>query len=63
MPTVTFQLLYCFFVIEQGHRKILHRNVMRRSSVDRVVHPLREALPQAVPYRHVIPDRCSKFRT
>jgi hypothetical protein len=23
VPTVTFQLLYCFFVIEHGHRRIL----------------------------------------
>jgi hypothetical protein len=29
LPTVTFQVLYCFFVIEHGHRKILHFNVTR----------------------------------
>ena len=27
VPTITFQLLYCFFVIEHGRRKILHFNV------------------------------------
>ena len=27
VPMVTFQLLYCFFVIEHGRRKILHFNV------------------------------------
>jgi hypothetical protein len=27
VPTVTFQLLYCFFVIEHGRRRILHFNV------------------------------------
>ena len=27
VPTVTFKLLYCFFVIEHGRRKILHLNV------------------------------------
>jgi len=26
VPTVTFQLLYCFFVIEHGRRRILHFN-------------------------------------
>jgi hypothetical protein len=29
VPTVTFQLLYCFFVIAHGRRKILHFNVTR----------------------------------
>jgi hypothetical protein len=27
VPTVTFQLLYCFFVIERGRRRILRFNV------------------------------------
>jgi hypothetical protein len=27
VPTVTFRMLYCFFVIEHGRRKILHLNV------------------------------------
>ncbi len=26
VPTVTFKLLYCFFAIEYGRRKILHIN-------------------------------------
>lgn len=29
VPTVTFRLLYCFFVIEHGRRRILHFNVTR----------------------------------
>jgi hypothetical protein len=33
VPTLTFQSLYCFFVIAHGRRKILHFNVTR--------HPLR----------------------
>jgi len=27
VPTLSFQLLYCFFVIEHGRRRILHFNV------------------------------------
>ncbi len=27
VPTITFKLLYCFFVIEHGRRRILHFNV------------------------------------
>jgi putative transposase len=29
VPMTTFRLLYCFFVIEHGRRKILHFNVTR----------------------------------
>ena len=61
VPTVTFQLLYCFFVIEHGRRKILHCNVTRHPTADWVIQQLREAFPQAAPYRYVILDRDSKF--
>jgi hypothetical protein len=27
VPTVTFRVLYCFFVIEHARRKVLHCNV------------------------------------
>jgi putative transposase len=29
VPTVTFRLLYCFFVIRHDRRQILHFNVTR----------------------------------
>jgi putative transposase len=61
VPTLTFQLLYCFFVIEHGRRKILHFNVTRRPTAEWVVQQLREAFPEAAPYRYVILDRDSKF--
>jgi len=61
VPTVTFQLLYCFFVIEHGRRRILHLNVTRHPTADWVVQQLREAFPEAPPYRYVILDRDSKF--
>jgi transposase InsO family protein len=59
--TLTFQLLYCFFVIEHGRRRILHCNVTRHPTADWVVQQLREAFPEAGPYRYVILDRDSKF--
>jgi hypothetical protein len=34
VPTVTFQLLYCFFVIAHGRRKILHFNITRHPTAD-----------------------------
>ena len=54
VPTVTFRVLYCFFVIEHGRRRILHFNVTRHPSADWVVQQLREAFPDAgsVSLRH-----------
>jgi putative transposase len=61
VPTVTFRLLYCFFVIEHGRRRILHFNVTRHPTADWIVQQLREALPDAPPYRYAVFDRDSKF--
>jgi putative transposase len=63
VPTVTFQLLYCFFVIEHGRRKILHFNITRHPTADWVVQQIREAFPEVTAYRYVILDRDSKFDT
>jgi putative transposase len=59
VPTVTFQLLYCFFVIEHGRRRILHFNVTEHP--EWVVQQLRAAFPEAGPYRYAIFDRDSTF--
>ena len=61
MPTATFRVLYCFFVIEHARRRILHFNVTRHPSADWVVQQLREVFPEAAPYRYVILDRDSIF--
>lgn len=61
VPTVTFQLLYCLFVIEHGRRRILHFNITRHPTANWVVQQLREAFPEAGAYRYVILDRDSKF--
>jgi putative transposase len=61
VPTLTSRLLYCFFVIEHGRRRILHFNVTRHPSAEWVVQQLREAFPEAGSYRYVILDRDSKF--
>jgi transposase InsO family protein len=60
-PTVTFQLLYSFFVIAHGRCKILHFNVTRHPTADWVVQQLRDAFPEDSPYRYVILDRDSRF--
>ena len=61
VPTLTFHVLYCFFVIEHGRWKILHFNVTRHPTAGWVVQQLREAFPEAGPYRYVILDRDAKF--
>src|ERR1035437_9737512 len=61
VPTVTFKLLYCFFVIEHGRRRILHLNVTRHPTAEWVVQQLREAFPEARPYRYAVFDRDSIF--
>jgi transposase InsO family protein len=63
VPTVTFKLLYCIFVIEHGRRRILHFNITPHPTAEWVVQQLREAFPEAAPYRHVILDRDTKFDT
>jgi putative transposase len=61
VPTLTFRLLYCFFVIEHGRRKILHFNVTPHPTSDWIVQQLREAFSESGPFRYVILDRDSKF--
>ena len=45
VPTALFRLLYVFFVIHHGRRKILHFNVTYHPSVQWVIQQLREAFP------------------
>jgi hypothetical protein len=61
VPTLTFKLLYCFFVIEHGRRRVLHFRVTQHPTAEWVVQQLRETFPEAGRYRYVILDRDSKF--
>ena len=61
VPTLTFRVLYCFFVIAHGRRRILHFNVMEHPTGQWIVQQLREALPESCPYRYAILDRDGKF--
>jgi putative transposase len=63
VPTVTFRVLYGFFVIEHGRRRILHCNVTQHPTAEWVVQQLREAFPEASPYRYVIIDNDSIFNS
>ena len=61
IPTVTFRLLYCFFVISHDRRQILHFNVTRHPTSTWVIQQLREAFPFVADPRFLIFDRDSKF--
>ena len=52
VPTLTFRVLYCFFVIEHGRRRILHFNVTEHPTGPWIVQQLREAFPESCPYRY-----------
>ena len=60
VPTVTFGVLYCFFVIEHERRKILHCNVTHHPTTEWIVQQLREAFPEPCRYKYVILDRDRK---
>jgi putative transposase len=61
VPTLTFRVLYCFFVIEHGRRKILHFHATAHPTSEWIVQQLREAFPLPCPYRYVIFDHDAKF--
>src|SRR6266567_8456454 len=62
-PTITFGMLYCFFVISHDRRRILHINVTKHPTSQWVVQQLREAFPFATAPRFLIFDRDSKYGT
>ncbi len=61
VPTVTFKLLYCFFVISHDRRRILHFNVTHHPTSAWVIQQLREAFPFQCSSRFLPFDRDSKF--
>ena len=63
VPTLTFGVLYCFFVIAHGHRQALHFNVTRHPTSAWVAQQLREAFPYDTAPRYLIFDRDATFNT
>jgi len=60
-PTIRFDLLYCFFVISHGRRRVLHFNVTRHPTGSWIVQQLREAFPYQSASRFLIFDRDAKY--
>jgi transposase InsO family protein len=61
VPTLTFGVLYCFFVIAHDRRRILHCNVTKQPSSAWVVQQLREAFPYDSAPRYWIFDLGTQF--
>jgi hypothetical protein len=61
VPTLTFGVLYCFFVIAHDRRRILHFNVTKQPTSAWVVQQLREAFPYDPAPGYLIFDRGTNF--
>jgi len=63
VPTITFGVLYCFFVIRHDRRRILHFNVTKHPTSCWIIQQLREAFPFGAAPRFLIHDRDAKYGT
>jgi len=61
VPTVTFQLLYCFFIISHDRLRILHCNVTRHPTSSWIVQQLREAFPYESAPKFLLFDHDQKY--
>jgi transposase InsO family protein len=61
VPTLSFGVLYCFFVIAHERRSILHCNATNRPTSAWVVQQLREAFPYDLAPKYLIFDRGANF--
>lgn len=61
VPTLSFGVLYCFFIIAHDRRRILHFNVTANPTSHWVVQQLREAFPFELSHKYMICDRDLKF--
>src|ERR1700751_978913 len=63
VPTITFDVLYCFFVIRHHRRRILHFNLTKHPTSGWIIQQLREAFPFGASPRFLIHDRDAKYGT
>ena len=61
VPTVGFRLLYAWFVIDHGRRRIVHFNVTANPTARWVTQQLRESFPDNSASRYLIYDNDSTF--
>jgi len=61
VPTVRFRLLYVWFAIDHGKRRVLHYNVTASPTANWVIQKLRETFPDEPTHRFLIYDNDSIF--
>jgi putative transposase len=61
VPTLTFGVLYCFFVIAHNRRRILYCNVTKHPSSAWIIQQLRETFPFDSAPGYLIFDRGANF--
>jgi len=61
LPTITFGVLYCFFIISHDRRHILHVNVTKHPTSGWIIQQLREAFAFETSRKYLIFDRDQKF--
>jgi putative transposase len=61
VPTVRFRLLYVWFAIDHGRRRVLHYNVTESPTTRWVIQQLRETFPNEPIHRFLIYDNDSIF--
>jgi transposase InsO family protein len=63
VPTITFGVLYCFFLIRHDRRRILHFNITKHPTSSWIIQQLREAFPFGAAPGFLIHDRDAKYGT
>lgn len=61
MPTLTFGMIYCFFVIAHDRRRILHCNTTKNPTAAWISQQLRETFPFYKLPKYLIFDRAANF--
>ena len=61
VPTISFGILYCFFIIGHDRRKILRFHITRAPTALWIVQQMREAWPYTSPPKFLLFDHDAKF--
>jgi transposase InsO family protein len=61
VSTLAFRVLYVWFVLAHGRRRVIHFNVTANPTAEWVVQQLREAFPEASAPAYLVHDRDSIF--
>ena len=61
VPTLTFGMIYCFFVISHDRRRVLHCNVTKHPTAAWTSQQLRDAFPDDTAPKYLIFDRATNF--